>query len=78
LSNIHTTYSRIHDLKIVKVVRRHWPHVMCLQELRDARNTLSHHTIELSRSECERRRLVSEIDHLEGLVKSYRSGHVNP
>jgi len=44
------------------------------EQLRDMRTQVSHSAIELVRSESERRRLGSEIDHLSGLVESYRRG----
>lgn len=46
------------------------------EELRDMRSKMSHSAIELVRSESERRRLGSEIDHLSGLVDSYRRAGV--
>lgn len=46
------------------------------EELRDTRSKMSHSAIELVRSESERRRLGSEVEHLSGLVESYRRAGV--
>lgn len=46
------------------------------EQLRDMRSQVSHSAIELVRSESERRRLGNDVEHLSGLVESYRCGGI--